>query len=415
MTTLASSQRRRDSTVERPRAERVVRGLLESMTLGSVEVQGVDGSIAHYGQSGDSGSPRAAIALHDNTVFARVLASGDIGLAESYFDKGWDSPDLVALLEVMMRNREVLERVVYGGFWGSLVHRVSHALRRNTRTGSRRNISAHYDLGNDFYRLWLDPTMSYSSAWFRPGVDDDLPAAQHAKIDRALDEAGVVPGAHVLEIGCGWGTFALRAARERSAHVTGVTLSREQLDWAMREAAQRPEGARCDFRLCDYRDLGNEANFVPFDAVVSIEMFEAVGREYWSDYFDTLSRCLAPGGRACVQSITIRDDLFERYSRSSDFIQQHVFPGGMLPSPSVFRELARRHGFEVVTQFDFGADYARTLRHWREAFQRAIPQVRALGHDERFCRLWEFYLAYCEAAFATGNTEVSQFTLRHAR
>ncbi len=394
--------------------------LLERLDFGTLDLQAPDGAMRHFGQAQDKdghltthAAPRACISLHNREVFGRVLAAGDIGLAESFMDGDWDTPDLTAVLVLMMRNRDVLERVIYGSRWGSLLHRVRHLLRRNSRAGSRRNIQAHYDLGNDFYRLWLDPTMNYSSAWFNGDRTQPMPQAQNAKVDRALDEARVAAGQRVLEIGCGWGALAERAA-QRQARVTGVTLSQEQLAWAQTRMADAGLAAHSDLQLKDYRDIGFEADFKPFDAVVSIEMFEAVGREYWSGYFETVRRCLTPSGRACIQSITIRDDLFDRYVKSTDFIQQYVFPGGLLPSVSVFRAEAAKAGLVVERELAFGEDYAETLRRWREHFLAALAQVKAQGFDARFVRLWEFYLAYCEAAFTTGNTNVVQFTLRRA-
>jgi cyclopropane-fatty-acyl-phospholipid synthase len=248
--------------------------------------------------------------------------------------------------------------------------------------------------------------MNYSSAWFEGDRARDMVAAQHAKVRRALNECGLAPGQRLLEIGCGWGALAETAAKEFGAEVTGVTLSTQQLEWAR----QRLSGARpaADLRLQDYRDIDDG----PYDAIASIEMFEAVGREYWPGFFATLRRQLKPGGRACIQSITIRDDLFERYVRSTDFIQQYIFPGGLLPSPSAFRAAAAQAGLRVVNELEFGLDYAETLRRWRERFLAEDTRVRQLGFDTRFMRIWEFYLAYCEAAFATGNTSVMQFTLQ---
>jgi cyclopropane-fatty-acyl-phospholipid synthase len=256
--------------------------------------------------------------------------------------------------------------------------------------------------------------MNYSSAWFAGDAAMPLAEAQHRKVRRALDEAGVGPGSSVLEIGCGWGAVA-EAATLRGARLVGVTLSHEQLAYAQQRVARLGLGARADLRLQDYRDLAAEVESQGrrYDAVVSIEMFEAVGRAWWSTYFDTLRRCLAEGGRACVQVICIRDDLFERYARSTDFIQQYVFPGGLLPSAEVFRAEAAKGGLEVVQELAFGVDYARTLALWREAFHAERAQIESLGYDARFMRLWDFYLAYCEAAFATGQTDVRQFTLRH--
>jgi cyclopropane-fatty-acyl-phospholipid synthase len=297
---------------------------------------------------------------------------------------------------------------VYGTWWGRLLYRVRHLMNRNSREGSRKNIHAHYDLGNEFYRLWLDPSMAYSSAWFEGDPSRPLTEAQEAKVRRALRECGLRPGDRLLEIGCGWGGLAEVATTEFDAHVTGVTLSTEQLDYAQDRLAALERSQQADLRLQDYRDIDDG----PFDAICSIEMFEAVGREYWDGYFATLARQLKPGGRACIQSITIRDDLFDRYVRGTDFIQQYIFPGGLLPSPSEFRAHARKAGLEVVNELAFGADYAETLRRWRERFLAEDTRVRKLGFDTRFMRIWEFYLAYCEAAFAMGNTDVIQFTLR---
>ena len=385
-----------------PRAARRVLGLLQHLRHGSLDLQTPDGELLHFGQQQQ---PRAAIRITDWAVCEAALKSGDVGFAESFVAGHWSTPDLSALLELFIRNRTALEQLFYGGFWGGLLYRLRHALNRNTRTGSRKNISAHYDLGNEFYRLWLDPTMNYSSAWFEGAKTGDLVQAQQAKMRRALAEARVTPGSRVLEIGCGWGAVAEVAARDFSAHLTGVTLSTEQLAWAKERLAKAGLGA--DLRLQDYRDIADE----PFDAIVSIEMFEAVGREYWDGYFRTVHDKLKPGGRACIQSITIRDDLFERYVRSTDFIQQYIFPGGLLPSPSQFRAHAEKAGLRVVNELAFGADYAETLRRWRETFLHHDSRVRELGFDTRFMRLWEFYLAYCEAAFTAGNTDVMQFTL----
>ncbi|MBI3367781.1 MAG: class I SAM-dependent methyltransferase, partial [Burkholderiales bacterium] len=265
-----------------------------------------------------------------------------------------------------------------------------------------------YDIGNAFYQLWLDETMTYSSAWFEGDATRPLPQAQHAKMRRALTQAGVSADARVLEIGCGWGALAECAIRDFGARVTGVTLSSEQLLLARQRLADAGLSSQAELRFQDYRDIADE----PFDAIVSIEMFEAVGREYWDSYFKALRDRLKPGGRACVQSITIRDDLFERYVSNTDFIQQYIFPGGLLPSRAMFRAEAAKAGLELVDEFAFGPDYAETLRRWRQDFLHRDAQLRAQGFDTRFMRTWEFYLAYCEAAFDTGNTDVVQFTLR---
>ena len=391
-----------------PAGARAVFGLMKRLRHGTLDVQLPDGTSLHFG----TGELRAAIRLRNWNVFPAALKSGDIGFAESFIAGDWSTPDLTALLTLFIANRDEVEAVIYGTWWGSLLYRAKHLFNRNSRSGSKKNIHAHYDLGNEFYRLWLDPTMNYSSAWF--GRDaagargGDLVQAQWAKVRRALDECGVRRGDRVLEIGCGWGALAEVAAREFGARVTGVTLSNEQLAWGQQRLADAQLPG--ELRYQDYRDIADG----PFDAIASIEMFEAVGRAYWPSYFDTLQRQLKPGGKACVQSITIRDDLFERYVKSTDFIQQYIFPGGLLPSPSAFREAAAKAGLKVVNELDFGLDYAETLRRWRDRFLAADGAVRKLGFDTRFMRIWEFYLGYCEAAFATGNTSVMQFTLQRA-
>ena len=390
-----------------PAAARAVFRLLGQLSVGTLDLQFPDGSQARFGQGGE---PRAAMRLNDWRVCAAALKSGDIGFAESWIDGHWTSPDLVALLQLFIANRAAVEGVIYGTWWGSLAYRLKHLLNRNSRQGSKKNIHAHYDLGNAFYKQWLDETMNYSSALFEGDLDQPMPDAQAAKVRRALRECAVQPGQRLLEIGCGWGALAETAAAEFGAHVTGVTLSSEQLAFA-RDRQQRAGVAdRVDLRLQDYRDINDE----PFDAIASIEMFEAVGREYWDSFFATLKAKLKPGGRACIQSITIRDDLFDRYVRNTDFIQQYIFPGGLLPSASVFKAEAQKAGLEVINELAFGQDYAETLRRWRAQFLSRDGQVRQLGFDNRFMRIWEFYLAYCEAAFATGNTNVVQFTLKKA-
>jgi cyclopropane-fatty-acyl-phospholipid synthase len=396
-----------------PAAARSVFRLLARLRHGSLLLQLPDGSTAHFGTARE-GEPRAAMRLRNWNVFAAALRSGDIGFAESFIAGDWTSSDLAALLTLFVANRNQFERVVYGTWWGSLLYRAKHLFNRNSRHGSRKNIHAHYDLGNEFYGLWLDPTMSYSSAWFEGDRSGDMVPAQWAKVRRALGECGVRAGDRVLEIGCGWGGLAECATREFEAHVTGVTLSSEQLAYAQRRMQGAGLADRATLRYQDYRELGLDAAEAPFDAIVSIEMFEAVGREYWAGYFETLKRNLRPGGKACIQSITIRDDLFDRYVKSSDFIQQYIFPGGLLPSASEFRKAAAKAGLVVVNELDFGLDYAETLRRWRGRFLSVEGPVRQLGFDDRFLRIWEFYLAYCEAAFATGNTSVMQFTLKRA-
>ncbi|ROQ89407.1 cyclopropane-fatty-acyl-phospholipid synthase [Delftia acidovorans] len=397
------------------RARRVL-NLLERLPHGQLDLEQPDGRLLHLPRP-PSGAADAHCVLHDWQALERTLKSGDIGLAEGYIAGEWDSPDLAALLRLCMANRDHVQSLVYGSWWGRLGYRLRHLLQRNTRAGSARNIHAHYDLGNDFYRLWLDPGMSYSAAWFQGRTGQalrnaDLQEAQQAKLRRTLDEVRLQPGQRLLEIGCGWGGLAEAAAQEFGARVTGVTLSREQLVWGQQRMQQAGLADAVELRYQDYRDLPARHAGEPFDAIVSIEMFEAVGREYWRGYFQTLRDCLKPGGLACIQTITLREDLFARYLRSTDFIQQYIFPGGLLPSIPAFEQEARRAGLVVEGRMAFGRDYAETLRRWRQAFDHNLDAVRAQGFDERFVRIWTFYLAYCEAAFDTGNTDVVQFTLR---
>ena len=387
-----------------PAAARAALRLLERLQRGTLTVHLPQGEVRSFGH----GEPRASLVLHSWDVCGAVLARGDIGFAEGYLEGEWSTPSLPELLSLLVANRHALEKAVYGHWLGRLAARITHLLNRNTRSGSRRNIAAHYDLGNDFYRLWLDETMNYSSALYAGDASQPLPQAQHAKVRRALVEAGVGPGARVLEIGCGWGALAEKAAAEFGAQVTGVTLSVEQLAYARQRLERAGVADRAELRLQDYRDITD----APFDAICSIEMVEAVGREYWPTYFQSVARLLRPGGRACIQSIVIDDALWDRYIAGTDFIQQYVFPGGCLPCPREFERHARAAGLEVETVFAFGPDYALTLRLWRERFLAAREAVQALGFDDRFIRLWEFYLCYCEAAFAQGSTDVLQYTLR---
>ncbi len=387
-----------------PAAARTMLQMLQRLRHGSLTLQLPDGSIQRFG---DGQGPSASLSLHNWNVCGAALKSGDIGFAETYIARDWHTPDLTALLRLLITNRRDIEDIVYGSWLGRLAYRARHLLNRNSKTNSRKNIHAHYDLGNAFYELWLDDTMNYSSAWFET-PEQSMIEAQRAKVRRALAMAGVKPGDRVLEIGCGWGALAEMATTEFQASVTGVTLSTEQLAFANQRMDKLGTSAQSDLRLQDYRDISDG----PFDAICSIEMVEAVGREYWPTYFAAVAKLLKPGGQACIQSIVIDDALFERYIRSTDFIQQYVFPGGCLPSPARFRAEAERAGLQVVDQFAFGADYARTLQLWRDAFLHQRERVLQLGFDERFMRIWEFYLAYCEAAFAEGNTDVMQFTLR---
>ena len=387
-----------------PASARTALRLLERLQHGALTVQLPDGSVQHFGPGGGT---VAAITLKNWNVFGAALKSGDIGFAESYIAGDWTTPHLAELLKLLIANRQAIEGMVYGTWAGRLLYRLKHLLHRNTRANSQKNIHAHYDLGNAFYALWLDETMNYSSAWFEGRLDGDLSAAQHAKVRRALTLAGVAPGSRVLEIGCGWGALAEMATTEFGATLTGVTLSTEQLDFARQRMARLGVGSQADLRLQDYRDIQDG----PYDAICSIEMIEAVGQEYWPTYFQSVQRLLKPGGRACIQSIVIDDALFDRYTRSTDFIQQYIFPGGCLPCPREFRRQAQAAGLRVVDELAFGLDYAETLRRWHERFVAQRTHILQQGFDQRFLHIWEFYLAYCEAAFTMGNTNLVQYTL----
>lgn len=362
-----------------------------------------------FGKTADL--PHAEIQILDWSVFKQVMSHGDIGFAESYIRGQWNTPDLKSLLELAIRNRTILEKAIYGNWYGSIYYRLKHWLRDNTKSGSRKNIHAHYDLGNAFYTLWLDPTMSYSSAWFSEGDKQSLAEAQRAKIARILNSIDSKASDHILEIGCGWGGVMEEALRSNIG-ITGLTLSTEQKAFAderlKKIQASSEKSTAFEVRLQDYRDCQEQ-----FDGIVSVEMFEAVGEKHWPEYFQTIAKRLKAGHKACVQTIVIAEELFERYRHNTDFIQQYVFPGGMLPSRTSFRASAAQAGLKIEAEFAFGSDYAKTLCIWRDNFNLKLHEVRQLGFDEAFIRLWNFYLMYCSAGFSERNIDVVQFTLSH--
>lgn len=384
-----------------PRASRLLLSLFSRLRYGSLRLNTPDG--VGFSFQGELPGPSACFDVLDWRACGEIVRRGDVGFAEGYIDRLWETDDLVNLITLAALNRDAVEKAIYGRWWGQLLYRLRHFLRANTRTGSRRNVAAHYDLGNDFYRLWLDESMTYSAGLFAGDPACSLEAAQSAKYERVLERLGVRAGDRILEIGCGWGGFAAHAAATRGCEVHGVTLSHEQLRWARANAAHTGVGDRVRIELLDYRDTVGV-----YDHVVSLEMYEAVGERYWPAYFRTIRERLGRGGRALVQAITIDDELFDRYRRGTDFIQQYVFPGGMLASPQVLRREVERAGLRVADVLGFGADYAETLRRWRVRFNAAHAEVRALGFDERFVRLWNFYLAYCEAGFRARSTDVFQ-------
>lgn len=354
---------------------------------------------------GEKPGPCARLIIRDYRFMRRVVGSGDIGFAEGYMAGEWETPDLSTLLEVLTLNIDRLQRMLGRNPAARLVNKVRHVLRANTRAGSKRNIHAHYDLGNAFYSRWLDATMTYSSARYeRPG--QDLAKAQTHKYRTLARGMALAEGQSVLEIGCGWGGFAEFAARDVGARVTGITISREQYEFARKRIFDQGLAEKADIRLVDYRDVEGR-----FDRVASIEMFEAVGEKYWPAYFDKIRQVLAPGGRAGLQIITIRDELFEGYRRRPDFIQKHIFPGGMLPSEARLKTETDRAGLSWAGISRFPQHYADTLAEWAKRFEAAWDDIRKLGFDERFRRLWRFYLAYCEAGFRTERTGVAQLTL----
>ncbi|MEM7226047.1 MAG: cyclopropane-fatty-acyl-phospholipid synthase family protein [Pseudomonadota bacterium] len=354
---------------------------------------------------GNTPGPEARVSVHDPQVFRRLLLRGTLAFGEAYMAGDCDSPDLVALVELAIRNDSVLMNSLDARPWARLLPRLGRLLRPNSKPGARRNIAWHYDLGNDFYRLWLDPSMSYSAAIFgRTG--ESLEAAQDRKYRQMAKLAGIGPNDRVLEIGCGWGGFCSWAAREVGCHVTAVTISGDQYRYAAERIQTEGLSDRVDLRLQDYRDVAGE-----FDKIVSIEMLEAVGESYWPRYFETLRERLVHGGRAALQVITIDDDHFESYRRDVDFIQHYIFPGGMLPSPGRLRGQVTRAGLAWHGASPIGMHYAHTLELWRRAFETAWPEIAELGFDERFRRMWRYYLAYCEAGFRTGRIDVLQAAL----
>ena len=391
-----------------PGAAQRVMALLQRLQHGTLHVQWPDGRIEQFGKLSSEGTGlNATLHLHSWEPLTQALKSGDIGFAESYIAGEWTTNNLADLLRLLVANRRDMEDVIYGHWLGRLFYRVRHLLHRNTRSNSKKNIHAHYDLGNAFYELWLDPTMNYSSAWFGNDRSQPMAQAQTAKVRRALQMVDAKAGDRILEIGCGWGALAELGGQTFGARMSGVTLSHEQLAFAHARMERLGLADTTDLRLQDYRDIDDG----PYDAICSIEMLEAVGQEYWPTYFGSVARLLKSGGKACIQTIVIDDDLFARYVKSTDFIQQYIFPGGCLPCPREFRAQAERAGLKVIDEMAFGLDYAETLRRWRHQFMADKAQVLQLGFDERFIRIWEFYLAYCEAAFEQHNTDVIQFTL----
>ncbi|MEO8346278.1 MAG: cyclopropane-fatty-acyl-phospholipid synthase family protein [Betaproteobacteria bacterium] len=410
MNTIATTARAPSARI--PAAGRLLTALLHRLDIGSVELTTPEGAMLRFGPGGapaeGSKASPAVLSFRDWRIAGEALKGGDVAFAESYMEGRWDTPDLTQLLTVLAANQSALEHAFYGRWWARSLLRLKHLLNANTKRQSRKNILAHYDLGNDFYSLWLDPGMTYSSALFDGHFAMDFTAAQQAKYSRLLGELELPAQSRVLEIGCGWGGFAETAARA-GHHVTGISLSDAQTRHAQQRLAHAGLGDHARMRIEDYRDVQGT-----FDGIASIEMFEAVGERYWPAYFRTIRDALRPGGRACIQTITIADDRFERYRTQSDFIQQYIFPGGMLASPARFVDVALASGLVLERVHTFGRDYAETLKRWLVAFDEHTPAIRAQGFEERFIRCWRFYLAYCAAGFDTGTTDVGQYTFVRA-
>lgn len=373
--------------------------LLERITVGTLHLVTPDGITLEIG---DGCEPKTELKIYDWSALRRIFCNGDIALAECLRDGLISCSDLTSLIKLGIRNQSLLQYAVHGHPLLQMTHRLRHLLRANTRRGSRRNIQAHYDLGNAFYQLWLDPTMSYSSACFEGDLSGDLEQAQLNKYQRMLDLSGAKNDNTILEIGCGWGGFAEHATTQGN-RVHGITLSTEQLHYAQQRIAQAGLESEATLSLCDYRDIDQT-----YDHIVSIEMLEAVGESYWQTYFKKIHSLLNPGGCAAIQVITIDEEHFDAYRKGTDFIQQYIFPGGMLPSKQKLRELTESSDLTFGQMDTFGADYAETLRRWRERFEQNLEAIRTTGFDEQFIRTWRLYLSYCEAAFDEGRIDLVQ-------
>ena len=387
-----------------PRWSETIFSVLQKIEHGSISFTLPDGRT--FLAQGRKPGPEGHFDVHDNRLFGRIVRDGELGFSEAYMDGWWDSHDLQAVLDTILANNHAIAHEFPGAAVVKLYERVRHWLRANTKRGSKKNISYHYDLGNDFYSLWLDPSMTYSSALFS-GQGETLEQAQMNKYASICDRMGLGRDQHVLEIGCGWGGFAEYAIRERGARVTGLTLSREQHDFAKKRLFEAGLAERADIVIRDYRDERGR-----YDGIASIEMFEAVGERYWPTYFRAVYERLKPGRSASIQMITIADNLFDSYRRSTDFIQKYIFPGGMLAAPSAARKVAEEAGLAFTGSIEFGENYSRTLREWYESFNAKWDEIAAIGFDDRFRRMWNFYLTSCASTFQFGTTDVTQMTLR---
>lgn len=377
--------------------------IMERIQIGKFILIFPDGTKKEF--HGKSPGRTGELVLLDFAAIPKILASSDIGLAEAYRDGLLDSPDMTSLLLLCIENQNALEKVFKGNFFGMIYYRLRHLFRSNSRRGSKKNIQAHYDLGNNFYKLWLDPTMTYSAAIFKNG-EESLEEGQKNKYQRIIDTVKPKATDHILEVGCGWGGFATMAASQTGCQVTCLTLSHEQHHYATELVKKMQLEHLVTIKICDYRDeLGL------YDHIVSIEMVEAVGEEYWEQYFNMIEAKLKPGGKAMLQSIYIVDDLFDNYRKSTDFIQQYIFPGGMVLAPQVFKKYSLKNNLEIKDFFHFGLDYAQTLKLWRQEFKQKFEQVKSIGFDDSFLKIWDFYYVYCEAGFLSRRIDVAQIVL----
>ncbi len=387
-----------------PRRLRIFQSILGRVESGEIEVELPDGG--RIRAVGREPGPCGGVTVLNPRFFSRLLAEGDLGFGEMYVERWWTTPDLQSLLDVILLNNENMAREFPGTWLFRLRERFLHLLNANSRKGSRRNIAHHYDLGNAFYGLWLDESMTYSSALFRNG-NESLVEAQRNKYAAICDRLALAPGGHILEIGCGWGGFLEYAIRDRGFRVMGLTISREQRDYAQRRLFEAGLAERAEIVLRDYRDERGS-----YDGIVSIEMIEAVGERYWSHYFRALRDRLRPGGHAALQAITIADSLFPKYRVRADFVQKHIFPGGMLPNSAALRDLAEAAGLKQIGWDSFADSYSRTLRAWHRQFNSRWDRIAELGFDGSFRRMWNFYLASSAAGFAAGTTDVVQVHYR---
>lgn len=386
-----------------PRYFTQVFSMAQSMSRGQLDMILPDGR--HFRASGAAAGFVATVHIHNNDLFGRLIREGDLGFCDAYLDEWWSTPDLQAFMDLVHDGNEEM----YDGFAGQALVRMYEKLRfwlqSNSKGQARKNISYHYDLGNDFYGLWLDDTMTYSSALFKTG-QESTEKAQEQKYAQLIDEMGVSAGDHVLEIGCGWGGFAEYAAKERGLKVTALTISQEQFNYAQERIEKAGLSDLVTFKLQDYRDEQGT-----YDGIASIEMFEAVGEKYWPIYFETLHKCLKPGKQATLQIITVADERWSVYKRGPDFIQKYIFPGGMLPAPRILKSHVAQAGLTVAKSIEFGESYSITLRRWYEDFNARWAEAAAMGFDERFRRMWNFYLTSCASTFDSRNCDVTQITV----